>query len=400
MKSPSSSNSVPVFLLAGLVATAPLAIDAYLPAMPDIAVDLGVSIHQVELSLSLFLAGFSIGQLIGGPLSDHHGRRRTALAGIALFLLGTLVVIFSPGIQTMWLGRIVQALGGGLAVVNAPAVIRDLSSGRESAKNLSHMGLIMMMAPLLAPLIGLLLLRATHWRGIFVFLFLYTLAIGLALHRRLPETRRLAGERPGALRRYGQVLRHRHALGYLFSQSFTYGGMFTFITASPLVYMHYFGVSGTLYPFLFGANILTLGVINRLNVLLLKRHDPKRLLTWGQLFQIAVGGLLVAHLALADRPALAAVVLCVILFVGAQGVIVANTTASTVEFFPHNSGTATALLGASGFLMGAGSSALVGLLGDGTPGPMAGVMWGCAILGLLLRWSLQRGEPPAPGQPD
>lgn len=373
----------------------PLAVDAYLPAMPAIADDFSVSIHQVELTLSLFLGGFSIGQLIGGPFSDHLGRRRTALTGIGLFLLGTLGVILSPDIHWMWLFRVLQALGGGLAVVNGPAIIRDLSSGSESAKNLSYMALIMMMAPLLAPLIGMLLLHATHWRGIFLFLFLYALIIGVAIHRRLPETRRIDQQRTGVLQRYWQVLRHRHALGYLFAQGFTYAGMFAFITASPLVYMHYFGLSETLYPFIFGINVIAMVVMSRLNILLLIRLSPKRLLSLGQLLQITTGGLLLAYLLLVSEPWLPVVVCCVILFVGCQGLIVANATASTVEFFPHNSATATALLGAGGFLMGAGSSSLVGLFGDGTPIPMAGIMWGCALLGLLSRLLLQLGAAPA-----
>ncbi|MEJ2466079.1 MAG: multidrug effflux MFS transporter [Candidatus Thiodiazotropha sp.] len=386
---------VPILLLAALVAMAPLAIDAYLPALPTIAADFAVSIHDVELSLSLFLGGFALGQLIGGPFSDHFGRRYAALTGIGLFLLGTLGTIFSPQIHWMWLSRVLQAVGGGLAVVNATAVVRDLSSGRESAKNLSHMAVIMMIAPLLAPLIGMLLLRLSHWRGIFVFLFIYALVIGIVILKRLPETLMADSERPSVLRRYGQILRHRHALGYLFSQSFTFGSMFTFITASPMVYMEYFSVSETLYPFLFGANVLALVIMNRLNIHLLRRYTPKGLMTFGQLFQIGIGTLLVSYLAITRQPQLGVVVLSVILIIGVQGLIAANATASMVEFFPHNSATANALLGASAFLMGGICGSLVGIWGDGTPGPMVKIMLGCAIFGLLLRWAMHYGGPPA-----
>jgi DHA1 family bicyclomycin/chloramphenicol resistance-like MFS transporter len=142
-----------LFLLARLTALAPLAIDAYLPAIPSMAISFGTSIHHVELSLSLFLAGFAVGQLIGGPLSDHFGRRLTIFVGLSIFAFGTLAIIFSSTLNGLLLFRIIEALGGGMAVVNSGAIIRDVSSGRDSAHNLSQMALIMMMVPLLAPAI-------------------------------------------------------------------------------------------------------------------------------------------------------------------------------------------------------------------------------------------------------
>ena len=389
MKPSDSKTSAPIFVLAGLMAMAPFAIDAYLPAMPTMAEWFQVPIHEVELSLSLFLGGFAIGQLVGGPFSDHFGRRLSIITGVLLFMLGTAGILLSPTIEGVWLFRIIEALGGGLAVVNSPAVIRDLSSGKDSARHLSHMAVIMMMAPLLAPVIGMVLLHVSGWHGIFAFLFIYALFIGSMIFFRLPETRVKHPQKISALRRYGQVLKHRYALGYIFSQSFSYGGMFTFITASPLVYMGFFGVSETLYPFLFGANVVTMVVANRLNVNLLHRFHSSTLLSAGQFVQVGAGIILLAHIALAHAPSLAVVAACIMLFIGAQGLIVSNATANTVEFFPHNSATATALLGACGFLTGSLSGALVGAMGDGTPLPMAQVMCACAVAGPVMRFLLQ-----------
>lgn len=378
-----------ILFLAALTAMTPLAIDAYLPAMPDMATFFAVSIHDVELSLSLFLAGFALGQIVGGPFSDHFGRRAATGSGISLFCLGTLGIIFSPSMDWVWLFRVLEAFGGGLAVVNSAAVIRDLSHGQDSARHLSNMAIIMMLAPLLAPLIGMLLLHMSGWRLIFSFLLVYGLVIGSALFFRLPETRRIHEQRPNAFRRYWMVLSNRYALGFVFSQCFALGGMFAFITGSPAVYMGFFGVSETVYPFLFGVNVLAMMLFNRLNIRLLNRYAAQHLLTIGQGGQVITALLLFSYISLSHAPSLYVVMPLIMVFVGIMGLIVSNATSSTVEFFPTNSATATAVLGAAGFSTGALSGTVVGLLGDGSPWPMALVMLLCAVCGPLLRRHMQ-----------
>ena len=384
-----------ILLLASLTAMTPLAIDAYLPAMPEMSAFFNVSIHDTELSLSLFLAGFAIGQIIGGPFSDHFGRRAATGSGISLFCLGTLGIIFSPSMEWVWAWRIVEAFGGGLAVVNSAAVIRDLSKGQESARHLSNMAVIMMLAPLLAPLIGMLLLHLSGWRLIFDFLLVYGLLIGSTLFFKMPETRLKTEHRPSALRRYKMVLSHRSAVGFIFCQCFALGGMFAFITGSPSVYMGYFGISETVYPFLFGANVIAMMLFNRLNLRLLQRHRPQHILKVGQAGQLTAAVLLLAYIGLSQTPSLVVVIPLVIIYIGIMGLIVSNATSSTVEYFPTNSATATALLGAGGFATGAISGSLVGMLGDGTPWPMTLVMFICALLAPALRCLLHyRQETP------
>jgi len=392
MKSSQLSLRSLLFLLAGLTALAPLAIDAYLPAIPSMAVSFGTSIHHVELSLSLFLAGFAIGQLIGGPFSDHFGRRLTVFAGLSIFAFGTLGIIVSSTLNGLLFFRIIEALGGGMAIVNSGAIIRDVSSGRDSARNLSQMALIMMMAPLLAPVIGMGLLQITGWHGIFVFLLIYTVIITFFIYKNIPETRAKHEHELSAIQRYLLVLKHRHALGYLFALCFAYGGMFAFITGSPSVYMGFFKISETIYPLFFGANIVTMILANRVNVWLLRYYNPGHLLSLGQSIQLITGIMLLSYVSIADVPQLAIVVGLVMLFVGSQSFIVSNATSSTIEFFPNNSGTASALLGASGFATGALSGSLVGLLGDGTPLPMTLVMTGCIVMGITLRFIMQRSN--------
>ncbi|MCX4190081.1 multidrug effflux MFS transporter [Methylophaga sp. OBS3] len=378
-----------ILMLAALTAMAPLAIDAYLPAMPSIASQLHVAIHDVELSLSLFLGGFAMGQIIGGPLSDRFGRRRVIFLGISLFIIGTTGIALSNAIESIWLWRVFQALGGGLAIVNASAVIRDISSGRDSARHMSQMAIIMMVAPLMAPLIGMVLLHLAGWRAIFIFLLIYALLLGWMLIRYLPETHKRSAIAKSPFKRYAEVLTHRHAMGFLLAQCCSYGALFTFITASPTVYMGYFDVSETIYPFLFGANVIVMVVFNRVNMRLLHFQPPAVLLGIGQLLQLTVGLLLLAYVLLSTDIQLWLLVVGIMLFIGFQGLTVANAVASTVEFFPHSAATATALLGSCGFLTGAASGWLVTSLSDGSPFPMILVMSLCAVFGLAFKRIIQ-----------
>lgn len=377
-------------MLAALVALGPLAIDAYLPAIPMMAADLGTSLHSIELTLSLFLLGFAAGQLFGGPFSDQHGRRLTILIGLTLFMLGSLLTAFGHRIELLWLGRVIQAFGGGMGVVNTMAMVRDRYSGQESAQVLSQIVTILMIAPLAAPFIGSFLLLFADWRAIFLFLFAYAAILLVVLRRHLPETQnRVNISVVNPVRRYIGVLKSRPALAFLFSVAMANAGMFAFITGSPGVYMGYFGASEHIYPFLFGANILTLTLANQINIRLLRRYSAKHILAAGQISQCLLGFVMLACLLWLPMN-LALLVPLVMLFIGMQGFIVANGMSSATDFFPHSAATATALISASGFTLGAVSGALVGVLGNGSPLAMVGVMALCPLLGTCLRLLLQR----------
>lgn len=382
-----------ILMLAGLTALGPLSTDAYLPAIPAIASDMGVSIHDIEITLGLFLGGFALGQLLGGPYSDRFGRRTAVFTGLSIFLLGALWAMLSDTAPGLWGARILQGFGGGISVVNSMAIIRDRHSGRESAQAMSRMASIIMVAPLLAPVIGALLLELSGWRSIFLFLLVYGLVVALSLVLRLPETLPpRKGPLPNPLLSYWNVLRNRSALGYLCSVAASYAGMFAFITASPGVYIGYYEISPVIYPILFGANIVSLLLCNRINIRLLHRFTPQQLLQGAQKVQVLAATLLLLGYLLTPAPVWMVLVL-VMLFIGVQGFVVSNAMAGTSEFFPHTAATATALIGACGFATGAVGGILTGLLGDGTPLPMICIMFTGAICGFLLsRWLLPRLE--------
>ncbi len=160
-------------LLALLIAVMPFSIDAYLPALPQIAAGLQVNIHVVEQSLSSFIFGAAIGQLVGGSLSDIKGRRNIALAGLLVYILASGVLVFVQNHEQLIAMRVVQAVGAGMAAVTSGAIVRDNYQGRDAAQMFALIGIIMMAAPLLAPLVGSALNALGGWRVIFGFLFVY-----------------------------------------------------------------------------------------------------------------------------------------------------------------------------------------------------------------------------------
>lgn len=380
-------------LVAANTALAPLAIDAYLPAIPALAEAISASVHHTQLSVSVFLLGFALGQLFCGPLSDRLGRRPVLLSGLAVFLLASLAIIFVESLYALWGWRFVQALGGGACVVNSAAIVRDCYSGREAAKVMSTMVMILMLAPLAAPMVGSLLLYMAEWWSIFLFLAVYAAFLLWLLGTRLPETRGRDPHAPTVLQvlgNYVSVLRHREAMGYICAVSMSFAGLFAFITGSPYLYMEHYGLSPGVYPFVFGANVVVMALSNRLNILLLRSRTPQQNLLLGLGVQLFAGVLLIGVFVL-GLDSLYSVVPVIILFVGMQGLIGPNAMSSMLDHFPHMSATAVALLGCIQFTSGGFAGVFVGAFEVSSAWPMVLTMVTASLLGNLGVRYLARG---------
>lgn len=381
-------------LLAMLVAVTPLAIDMYLPAMQMMAADLDTPIHYVELSVSGFLLGFAIGQITGGSLSDRWGRKPAVALGLSIFALASVALIWTDTIESLLALRVIQAIGGGIAVVNSSAVVRDLYSGKDMARVLSMIAMVMMTAPLLAPMLGAFFATVGGWRVIFAALAGYAVLVGILFLWQVPESRKHEEQSPGMIAAYLRIIRHRQAMAYVLVLSFAFSGMFAFITAAPFTYLEHYGVGVEIFPFLFGANIITMMLFNRVNVRLLSRSTPNKLMMTGVGVQCVAGaGLLLASMT--DAP-LWIVVVCNMLFVGVLGLIAANATASCLQFFPDISASANAVIGVVEFCMGAAVGLLWAQMHDGSLIPIAWVMFGCALLALLSFVVLGAKQPQQP----
>lgn len=372
-------------LVAANTALAPFAIDAYLPAMAALAEDVGASIHHTELSLSAFLAGFALGQLIFGPVSDRVGRKPVLLGGLVVFLLASLVITSVGSLPELLAWRFVQALGGGATVVNSAAIVRDCFHGREAAKVMSTMAIIMLMAPLVAPVVGSGLLYLADWWLIFVFLAVYAGFLMWLLGTRLPETRAPAETTTSPrqmLGNYASVLRDRRAMGFITAASMTFAGLFAFVTASPFLYLEHFGLTPSFYPLVFGVNVLTMVASNRLNIRLLRRYTPLQNLRFGLGIQLGAG-IALALVVATGLESLATMVPLIMLFAGTIGLVAPNAITSLLDRFPHMSATAAALQGSIQFSCGALSGVLVGAFEIDSAWPMVGTMLGATLLANL-----------------
>ena len=380
-----------IVLLAALVAFGPLSIDMYLPSLPLIASDLGAAESQIQLTISVFLAGLCTGMLFYGPLSDRFGRRRLLLGGIALYMLASVGCILAAKAEHLVFWRALQALGGAAASVLARTIVRDLFPLKDAARVLSLMHLVTMIATLIAPLVGGYLILIAGWRVIFAVLLVFAGLCLLLSAWKIPETHpsHARGTSLGAaFRAYGQIARQPQALGYILCMGLSFGGMFAFITASPFVYIQHFGVSPQHYAWLFALNVGGIMIVTLLNARLVGRLGPQRLLGYGAA-AAALSGLGLALFGSSGVGGLGAVVACLLVFVSVTGLLGANCVASLLARFPQQAGAAAGLAVALQFGLGTACSALVGALHDGSPLPMS-VVVGAAGLGCLLALQLTR----------
>ena len=382
-------------LLAMLVAIMPFSVDAYLPAIPAMADSLGADIHRIEQSLSTFMFGVAAGQLVGGSIADIKGRRVVALTGLVVYIASVIGLVFIRSADELLLLRMVQAFGAGMTVVVVGAIVRDNYEGNKAAQMFALIGIIMMGAPLVAPMLGAALKALGGWRLIFGFLALYAAIVWGLLYRFLAKPVHTDAINRSIFRtvaaRYRHVLSTRPALGFLFLQAFSFSSMFVFLTESSFVYMNLYGLSAHAYAWVFGLNIITMATFNRITAWKLKTgSDAKDILKWGILIQLAANALMVAAVMLTGMPPLWWLVGCVMVSVGTQGLIVANTQACSMGYFKEEGGSANAVLGVCQSLIGAAVGMLTTWLHNGTPQVMAGMMLAATVCGIVLLLAFSR----------
>jgi DHA1 family bicyclomycin/chloramphenicol resistance-like MFS transporter len=372
-------------ILSALMAFASISTDLYLPALPAMGVALHASIGAIDLTISGYLVGFSLGQLLWGPLGDRYGRRLPIALGLLLFVIGSAGCALATRAGTMIGWRALQAVGACASVVLARAMVRDLYTGHRAAQMMSTLMTVMALAPLLGPSVGAQILHVASWRAIFwtlVAVGLATLAALCLLPETLPPQRRNPEPIGRALGRYGALLRHRGVLGYAGAGGFFYGGLYAYIAGTPFAYISYHHVSPQHYGLLFASGTIGIMITNLLNARLVRRFGSDCLMRAG-----AGGATLAAVLlALAARTGwggLMGLAIPLFGFISATGFIVANSLAGALGAFPERAGAVSALVGAIQYGMGIAGSALVGLCADGTPWPMGAVIAASAIASLL-----------------
>ena len=380
-------------LLAALTAVGPLSTDMYLPSLPDIARDLGASTPLVQFTLSAYLIGFACGQIVYGPISDRHGRKPVLLAAVALFTFGTLVCMVSTSIEMLIVARTLQALGGSGAVVVTRAIVRDLYSGARAGRELSLIGSVMALAPVVAPIGGGVLQTAFGWRSIFIVLAVAGVAAFVVVWRSLPETlAKRAAEAASAssmMRSYRIVAGNRVYLAYLGLGSLSYAGLFAWISGASFVLQNLYGLT----PFVFGC-VFAVGSLGYLAGSTIAARLVSRFGLGGMsgigAAALALGGLLACLSIALGLTSSLSLVLPVAVFLAGLGMVLPQSIAGAITPFPERAGAASSLFGFVQQTAAAVCGALVAWLLGRNAWPMVGAMalMGCAT---LLLWFVSRG---------
>ncbi|MEU6709605.1 multidrug effflux MFS transporter [Streptomyces wuyuanensis] len=387
-------------ILAGLNALAPVSMDMYLPAMPSVASSLASPGILVQLTLTVCLIGMALGQLVAGPMSDRCGRRRPLLLGMALYTVATAACALATDIRLLLACRLLQGLAGAAGIVIARAVVRDLYEDDEMIRVFSTLLLISGVAPVIGPVAGAQILRVTDWRGIFGFLAVLGFLLILAVLRLLPETlpadRRHSGGIGDSLRTMGRLLGDRAFAGHLLVGGMAFTAFFTYLSASPFVIQTLYGASPQTFGLVFGLNSLGLISAGQLNARLLsRRFNPGTVIAAGLALLVLSASTLVLTATMTPHTGLSTFTAATFILMSAVGILLPVTNSQALARTPHAAGSASALLGASSFLIGAAVSPLAAIAGERTALPMAAVQAGCTLTATVGFVTLCRPRSPS-----
>ncbi|MFT3928847.1 MAG: multidrug effflux MFS transporter [Spongiibacteraceae bacterium] len=338
-----------LILLGVLTAVGSLSVDMYLPSFPAIVEALHTDAGSVQRTLSMFFIGLGSGQLLYGPLSDRFGRKPPLLFGMALYTLASLICMLAPSIEALQSGRLLQALGGCAGIIIPRATIRDRCDAMSAARALSLVVLIMGAAPILAPLLGSVVLHWLNWRAIFGVLALFGfLSLG-AIYFGMEETvdRTLAPRLniQSVFRNYRELICDRHFLTFSLCGSFASAGMFSYIAGSPFVLMDHYRVSAQTYAWVFGTNAVGLVIGSQINARLLSHYSPRKILSYAVVIPSLAGAVILLS-RLGDFACLPILLPALFMAVSSLGFITPDSTALALQHQGARAGAATALLGA------------------------------------------------------
>lgn len=379
-------------ILGGLTAFGPLSIDMYLPALPTMTDDLHTTDATLQLTLTAFVIGLAVGQLVIGPVSDAFGRRKPLLIGMAVYVAASILAALSPTVEALIAARAIQALGAAAGIVVARATVRDLFAGKAMTRFFSMLMLVTGCAPILAPIAGGQILSWTSWRGVFLVLTgfgaLLLVVITFVLPEPLPEHRRSKPGISSVARTYLSLLRERTFLGYALTAGLIFAALFAYISGSSFVLQGVYGLSAQQYSLVFGLNGLGIVILGQVNGRLAGRFDERNLLATGVLAATVGAVGMVASTFVGFG--LLGLLIPLVFIVASIGLIMPNCMSLALANHPNTAGSASALLGVLQFIVGGLAAPLVSIGGKDTAVPMAVTMAGFALLALLAFSTLTR----------
>jgi MFS transporter, DHA1 family, multidrug resistance protein len=390
-----------IAVLGGLTAFGPLSMDLYLPAFPVLADDLQAGQAQVQLTLTADVIGLVVGQVVLGPLSDAWGRRRLLLGATVVCTLASLFCALAPSAAVLTVWRFVQGFSGGGGIVLARAVAADLTSGVAAARLFSLFMTLSSVAPIVAPVLGgVLLVWTGSWPVMFYLLAAVNAVLAAAIWFAVPESLPAEARHTGGLRQTGRAFRDllgdRVFLGYALTVAFAYASLFGYISGSSFALQEHYELSATQFSAVFALNAAGMVVLGLLNARLVRRFPVRRLLVVGLVGSSLAAGVLVLAVTAGAPLGVLAVLPPLFVVVATRGLVSSNATVLGVERGSRAAGSASAVLGACMFGGGVLVTPLLGLGPEGSPVPMALVVAGGALAALLSTVLLTRSRATAP----
>jgi MFS transporter, DHA1 family, multidrug resistance protein len=376
-----------ILILGLLSAIGPFSIDMYLPAFPVIAANLHTTPEMVSYSLSSYFIGICVGQMLLGPLLDRFGRKRPLYGGLIMYIISSIGSAFAPTIDILIALRFFQAAGGCVGIVAPRAIIRDIFPVHENAKIFSLLILILGVSPIIAPTAGGYITAHFGWHSIFIILSIITFLILLAVIFYLPESRQpdptFSLKPKPILNSFRKVITHPQFYTYSLTGATASAGLYAYLAGSPFVFMELYHVTGQHYGWIFALIAAGLIASSQLNNLFLRKHTSSRIIRVTLSIQCIVAIVLVAG-TYYQWLGLYGTIACIFFYLCCQGFSFPNSSALSMAPFTKEAGSASALMGSIQMALGAGSSALVGILSNGTAMPMTAVMAGCSIGAVLI----------------
>jgi len=364
----------------------PLAIDMYLPSMPAIAQEFGVPAGSVQMTLSIYVLGFAIGQLFYGPIADSYGRKPVIFWGVLAFALAAAACALSASVQQLVYMRLLHGLAAAAASVVINALMRDMFTKDEFSRMMSFVVLVMTIAPLVAPMLGGTLLLMFSWHAIFwamsIAALIAAVLVGLFIKETLPKERRQRFYMRNSLGNFATLFRHKRVLCYMLSSGFSFAGMFSFLSAGPFVYINLNGVSEQHFGFYFALNIVFMVIFTTINSRNVRRFGAEKMFRFGLSIQFVMGVwlLIVSAFGLGFWP----LVFGIGGYVGCIALVTSNAMAVVMDDFPHMAGTAASLAGTIRFGTGAAVGSLLALFTAQSAWPMVGSMAFCIFASVAL----------------
>jgi DHA1 family bicyclomycin/chloramphenicol resistance-like MFS transporter len=375
-----------ILILGALSTISPFSIDMYLPGFPAIAKDLHTTIDIVQFSLTAYLVGIAVGQLLYGPLLDRYGRKIPLYAGLLIYIVTSLICATTTSVNSLIAMRFLQAIGGCAGMVAGQALVRDIFPSNKTAQAFSSLTLVIAVSPMIAPTVGGYVTVAFGWQSVFLILALLTALIFLAVHFMLPQGKKADASlslRPfSVLNNYYIVLKQPQFLVYAITGGIATSAPFAYIAGSSDVFINLYHVSEKQYGWIFAIIAFAMIGTTQLNHILLKKFKSEEIIIVTLSYQTAVGLLLIIGTWLGWYN-LYILIFLMFVFLTGQGLINPNATALTLAPFRRHTGSAAALNGCFRMTAGGVVSALVSVLHNNTALPMIGVMISCSIVGLI-----------------